>query len=154
MTNVTKILTVFQGTNPQHRNYIMQCLLGGVPDSYNLYPFKQQKITTSWLPSCNYLHLPTRFVFVPVCLYFRLQYIWSSLVKWKDVEGQWLVFGLNPHIFWIHSLYCKMDHFNYFSYFVLNYCTELNKKNNHAYTFHDCFVFLNTCALMQLWMHM
>lgn len=61
MNNMTK-MTVFQGTNPQHRNYIMQRLLGGVPDSYNLYPFKQRLMA----PSCltKYFQLLWRVFFL------------------------------------------------------------------------------------------
>lgn len=48
---------VFQGENSEHGNHIVQRVLGGVSDSYNMYPFWIMKGGTSahWYFSWTYL---------------------------------------------------------------------------------------------------
>ncbi|KAG7237435.1 hypothetical protein INR49_032281 [Caranx melampygus] len=51
------------GTNPQHRDYIMQCLFGGVPDSNNLYPLtSKEQQASSCLADGSYFHITVKLL--------------------------------------------------------------------------------------------
>ena len=59
--SIMMTITVFQGKNPQYGDNIMQRLFGGVPDSYNVYPFDHYK---KWY----------------ICRSFTLTWIWALIV--------------------------------------------------------------------------